>query len=196
MKIMLTIFCLFLGWTSAHAQNDQTLNIQDTKILRESLNQASIALNRIAYVYWENRQLNSAIEYYEQSKMLVQKAGEEESLNMIRSNLGMIYTDLALYEQALENLECNLLYYQKRNDNVRTIDVSTNIAVVLNLAGKFQKAKLQLTEALLLAVDQKDKKRIHNIYGLLSETCMKLGDQQGALYYLQLYKNSFKEQNG
>ena len=79
-------------------------------------------LNKIAYLYWENGSTKDAIEYFEQSIKLNAKIGNQNAVQAIHTNLGLIYSEASDYQSSVihfkESLEINKKVNKKMNKRV------------------------------------------------------------------------------
>lgn len=199
--VVLHFFLFFFLYFDAFAQNIElsTLNIEKCLEIAEEKEkngdnkEATRFLNQAASLEWEKRSYANAIRYFEKSILLNEAIGNETGIIAIENNLGMIYADLADYEQSLIHFEKTLAGRRKNKERVGIIAGLINSSVVLNNLKKFPKSLTYLQEALDLARQVNDIEQMKSCYGMLAETHEKSGNVEKALYYFEFYK-TFHEQ--
>ncbi|GAB4337144.1 MAG: ATP-binding protein [Flammeovirgaceae bacterium] len=154
--------------------------------------EATRYLNAAASYYWEQKNYDSAIWYYNKSISLNEDIGNEAGITGICNNLGMIYADMRQYEKSLSYFEKVLKERKKLKEPVSIIAGLINASVVLNNLKNHQKAAQYLEEALDLARQMNDIDQMKSCYGMLAETYEKAGNQEKTIFYFNLYR-SFHE---
>ncbi|MCS6833636.1 MAG: tetratricopeptide repeat protein, partial [Flammeovirgaceae bacterium] len=82
------------------------------------LKESTRYLNAAASYYWEIKNYDSAIWYYNKSISFNEKIGNETGITGICNNLGMIYADMRQYEKSLAYFEKVLKDRKKINEPV------------------------------------------------------------------------------
>jgi signal transduction histidine kinase/ActR/RegA family two-component response regulator len=154
--------------------------------------EATRYLNAAASHYWELKNYDSAIWYYNKSISLNETIGNETGITGICNNLGMIYADMRQYEKSLSYFDKVLKDRKKIKEPVSIIAGLINASVVLNNLKRHQKAADYLEEALDLARQMNDVDQMKSCYGMLAETYEKDGNQEKTIFYFNLYR-SFHE---
>jgi signal transduction histidine kinase/ActR/RegA family two-component response regulator len=154
--------------------------------------EATRYLNAAASHYWEIKNYDSAIWYYNKSISLNETIGNDTGITGISNNLGMIYADIRQYEKSLSYFDKVLKDRKKIKEPVSIIAGLINSSVVLNNLKRHQKAAEYLEEALDLARQMNDVDQMKSCYGMLAETYEKAGNQEKTIFYFNLYR-SFHE---
>lgn len=159
---------------------------------KKDYKEASRFLNETAFIYWEHNQNDSAIEYYERSLLLNENLGNENGVAMLHNNLGMLYSDIRNFEQALLHFDKTLAARRAEKKTQSIISALINRSLILNNLEKYQESAEGLEEALSLARKTNDLTQMRSCYGMLSETYEKAGNVEESLHYFRLYQ-SFHE---
>lgn len=109
------------------------------------------AMYRIGITYWNQRQLDSATKYLEESLVLERPLGDPVALARVYNGIGATYYQLGIYEKALEAFLQALPLRRNSTDSVGLARTLTNIGKVYHDWGQFDRAHSTLTEAVEVA---------------------------------------------
>ncbi len=204
MQIIATIlfvlsYFTYIACPCLQAQSTKTvesLRLAQEKEAIGDKRQASYYLNEAADTEWGQKNYLPAIEYFIKSLKLNEEIGNANGINGIYNNLGMIYNDLADYDQSLSYFQKNLVGRRKGGDKVSIISSLINISVVLNNLTRHQESVKYLQEALAFAREMGDIQQMRSCYGMLAETYEKMGDSKSMLHYFDLYKSFHEKAQG
>jgi serine phosphatase RsbU (regulator of sigma subunit) len=152
--------------------------------------EAAENLNQIAQIYWNNNQDLNAVEYYQKSLKLNEKLGNENGISGINNNLGLLYSDLGKYQEALNCFQKTLVYRKTvRGKGEALSSIYLNISQVYIKLKDYPNAAKQLEESLNYAREEGNQERMQSCYGSLAEIYEKAGDQAKADANFKLYKD-------
>ncbi len=175
---------------------EKCLSLSQQKEKEGRIRDASDYMNKAAFICWDNKNYQKAIEYFEKSLKLNESINNEHGVSGVNSNLGMIYTDMKKYETALPYMEKTLQtrWKNKKQDSgkVALISALINTSVVLNNLKKYNQSAEYLEEALVYAKETSDAKQMRSCYGMLAETYEKAGNPEKTIQNFNLYR-SFHE---
>lgn len=192
-----TLTLFFIIFYSSFAQN-QLKSEKDIPVLllkvddllaRDELKEASGVYNDIALFYWEKKDLNLAVDYFNKSYKLNEKLNSEGGMAMISSNLAMIYCDKNQYEKGIEYFNKVISYRRSTGDKVAISSNLINISIAENNLKKFDSSVEHLEEALKLSMEINDTKQMRACYGMLAETYEKMGNVEKTMHYFKFYKS-------
>lgn len=164
-------------------------NQYEAFINANSIREASDAMNKIGYIYWNANQYRKAIYYYEKSLALNAKIENSNGVAMLHNNLGMLYADVQEYEKALAHFSTTLVTRRLGKEPVSIIATLVNRATVYNNLKKYSLAVNDLKEALNLSLENKLNSQLASSYAMLSETYDKMGNAEEARKYFDLFKS-------
>ncbi len=164
-------------------------NQYEAFINANSVREASDAMNKIGYIYWNANQYRKAIYYYEKSLALNAKIENSNGIAMLHNNLGMLYADVQEYEKALSHFSLTLVTRRLGKEPVSIIATLVNRATVYNNLKKYNLAVNDLKEALNLSLENKLNSQLASSYAMLSETYDKMGNAEEARKYFDLFKS-------
>lgn len=150
-------------------------------------NQAGYFYNSIATTYWTNGFSKEAINNFLKVISMYDKIGNRNAIKNSCNNIGMIYTDLNDYPNALVYFERSLSESRNVNKKPEIVSSLINIANTHSQAGNYEKSVKTLDEATTIARELNDVKLLKNIYSLLAENYEKLGNTQKSAEYFALY---------
>ncbi|TAF74555.1 MAG: hypothetical protein EAZ53_08560 [Bacteroidetes bacterium] len=190
-------FLLFLSFLQGFTQNkfrsteeiNTALEKADFLIKQDELKEASGIYNDIAIKYWEDKNLDLAIEYFTKSYRLNEKLNSEGGKAMISSNLAMIYCDKTQYEKGIEYFNKSLAYRRTTGDKVAVSSGLINLSIAQNNIKKYEESVVNLEEALKLSMEINDTKQMRACYGMLAETYEKMGNVERTMHYFKFYKS-------
>ncbi|MEA3451534.1 MAG: tetratricopeptide repeat protein, partial [Bacteroidota bacterium] len=141
-----------------------------------------------AVIYWKHNYYNQAVDYYTKSLRLNEQLGNQNGIAGINSNLALIYADNGDYQKAYDFFEKTLAVRKSKNESIGIISALINESVVLNKMSRFDEAVKKLEEALTFAREINDEAQMRSVFGMLSETYQKAGNNTKAMYYYEFYK--------
>lgn len=151
-------------------------------------NEATRYLNKIGYIYWEKGHTQDAIHYFRQSLRQTELAGNKQGLAMIYNNIGMIYSDMQLYDKAIENFTATLDIRKKQGkQKVGIVSSLLNIATMQGNMQNYTEAIKTLETAFPLAQELNDERLMANCYGALAQMHQKGGNAEKSIYYFRYY---------
>jgi two-component system, sensor histidine kinase and response regulator len=171
---------------------EKCLDLAAQKEKAEQYRDATEFLNRAAYICWDKKELDKAIEYYLKSIELNKLINNSHGITAIYSNLGMIYSDRGEYKKALECFQKTLDGRKDSPDKANRISTLINMSIPLKNLKRYSDAAGRLQEALILARELNDPDEMKKCYGMLAETYEKAGNNDSTIYYFNLYR-SFHE---
>ena len=192
-----SIFAIFLlGFFDLYGQAlnvdlltiEQCLKLANEKQKEGNARDASYFLNTAADKYWEAKDYQKAIEYYNLSIKQNETISNWNGIAGIHCNLGLIYYDLGKYENSYEYLRKSYLYRKEQNDKINIISGLTNMSVTLNKMERYDESINALEEGLSVAQDLNDYEQMRSCLGMLSETYTLVGNNEKAAYYFDRYK--------
>jgi len=192
---LLTCFDL-VAQKALTTKTQESLSLAKESEARGDKRQATYYLNEAANAEWEQKNHAPAIDFFSKSLKLNQDIGNENGINGIYNNLGMIYNDISEYEKALEYFKKNLVGRRKGGDKVSIISSLINITVVINNLKRYTESIKYLEEALDIAREMGDTRQMRSCYGMLAETYEKIGDSKLMLHYFDLYKSFHEKVQG
>ncbi len=193
--IIMTYVMFGLGINVSFPQNIDQLKVQAKKHA-ENENQSQVAYyyNKIAYAYWENLGLDSAISYFTKSIEINRKIGNQNAIRIITANLAMIYSDKGNPEKALELFGENLKKSRANNNQNNIASDLVNMSNELMVMEKYNDVNKYLEEALKIAKEKNNIDLVTRCYGMLSDSYKKLGDSEKSIEYFNLYSALDKKQ--
>ncbi len=171
------------------AQNvEKLLEKSNEKKQAGDIKEASRFLNEIATIYWENRNYDEAINYFNRSIELNQNIGNQSGIISIYSNLALINADKNDYAKALQYFE-KVYAWRKKNgeDGIRSSLI--NMSVASGKLKNYPQVIIYLEQALELARQKYDLKDMRLCYGMLYETYSKMDNNAKSQEYFILYKD-------
>jgi len=145
------------------------------------------SLNKIAFIYWDNGNLNQAVKYFEEAVPLNQEIDNKENIKKIYSNIGLIYTDMEELEPALQNFQKSLNIRRELGDRREIASGLIDVAYIMGLMGEYREANKRLDEALQIALDEEYSRMTVNIYNQLAKNYDKIGNVKKSDEYQQKY---------
>jgi serine phosphatase RsbU (regulator of sigma subunit) len=194
--MLLTCVEAALGQVDKNTSISEYLRLANQHEQQGDKRQASHYLNEAATLEWEQKQYAKAIEYFEKSLTLNVAVGNQNGINGIYNNLGMLHNDMHQYEKALEYFQKNLVGRRAGGDKVSLIASLVNISVILNNLQRYQDAVGYLEESLAIARETSDAKQMRSCYGMLAETYEKMGNNERMMHYFDLYRTFHEKVQG
>lgn len=152
--------------------------------LRESIN----VYNMVATYYWERKDYDNAVKYFEISINLNELIGNQNGITGINSNLAMIYFDIEKYEKSILYFKKVSESRKKGDDKYAFVSSCINLSVAYNKIMKYEDAIYVMEDGLKAAFQVNNFEQIRGCYGLISETYDKMGNHEKSSEYFNLYK--------
>ena len=188
--IVLSFQCIAVG-QSLNTQTTNKINTLKSEAEKHknegnSIQQAE-ALNKIAYLYWENEHNDNAIEYFQQSLDINKSANNQNGVKSLFYNIGLIYSDKEDYQNALIYFNNGLEIARDLNQKNEIYSGLMNKAAVLKNLSKHAEAIKCINEALSFAQESNNLKLIRTCYGMLAENYELLGDSENTMKYFEQF---------
>ena len=188
------IIILGFGFTFAQNVDPEVLNkisvykaeVEKYKASNNTILQAS-SLNKIAYLYWDNRIYDEAVIYFKESLEINKLNKNLNGVKSIYYNIGLIYSDIENYQLALSNFEDGLKIARQLNQKNDIYSGLVNKASSLKNLGQYSQAISVLNEALNYAKEFNNLKLIRTCYGMLAENYELEGDSKNTMKYFDLF---------
>lgn len=155
------------------------------------LNTASI-LGNIGEIYFVENKYNEALEYFNKSYDILINEKDMVTLGEIENKLGKAYFAVENYVKAEECFFCALNRLDNISNKYYAIDVLINIAK-FNLSRDLNEPIYYYERALSYADSIKAKKKLSEVYKLISEYYEKIDDFKTALEYYKNYSRVNEE---
>lgn len=196
--ILPIIITLLTGVWNSYGQNqevsrDVILGIeqevkQAEKYVTESdLNQAAYYFSKAANGYWELGILKQAAEQFENALEMSSRLGNKNAVYILNTNLGLIYTDIEQYDNALAAFVQGAMV---ASDLGRKADVASSY---LNQANIYYEKQLYtealkvLQDANSIARETNDPRLLRNTYSVYAKVYDKLGNREESAKYFNLF---------
>ncbi|HPW66353.1 MAG TPA: SpoIIE family protein phosphatase [Salinivirgaceae bacterium] len=150
-------------------------------------NNAIFYLNKIAINHWDNGNISEAITSFQELYKLAESNGNRNAMRNCCSNLGMIYSDKGNYAKAEEYIQKGLQINRQMGDKAGQAAAYTNLATAQQNQNKNNEALKSAENALAIAMELSNISLIRTCYGLLSDIHRKLGNNEKATEYFNLY---------
>lgn len=158
------------------------------KALEESkFDNAAGVCGKIAYIYWNNRKFDDAINYFEKSITYNQKVGNKNGIKSAYFNLGLVRIDNEQYEDALVAFEEGTKLAKELDQKNFVLSGLINAASVSQSLGKNNEAVDLSLEALAIAQELEDINLTKRCYGILYECYQAIGNSEKSIEYFDLY---------
>ena len=189
--------CLcFFGFCDLYGQGqmlssltaEQCLKIADEKQQSGDIREATFYLNAAAEKYWDSKDYQNAIKYYNQSIELNKTIPNWNGIAGINCNLGLIYFDMDEFEKSYEYLQLTYTYRKEQGEKLSVVSALVNMAVTLNKMERYNEQIKALEEAVIVARELNDLEQMRSCYGMLSEAYTKAGNTEKAAEIFYLYK--------
>ncbi len=202
-KIRTLFYGIFLsGCFQLFAQNspaDINLKLKDYNERAENfmkegnLTEAAKYFSKSAFLLRNEGRNKEAIDYFQRLLEINEKLNNQNALMVIHNNIGMIYSDLEQFADAIPHLEKGLQMSKRLGKKEAIVSGLTNLAAALQGLKRYTESNRQLEEAIILAQEQNDLRLLRNLYGLKYENYDKLGDTEQARKSFDLYLSFDKQ---
>lgn len=202
-KYLLFIFISLFASLLYSQDNKDKINDYLTQIknLNKSTNKVEIAgfESKIAYLYWEEDNLDLAIDHFKKALDLNEAIGNQNAYSIILKNLGLICSEAEKFQDAINYYNKSYSISVKNEDKLSQaedlINISQNYSGLLNYTQSIDYS----LKSLEIYNELNDKVGIKKCYGVLSDTYEKSGDGEKSFEYFNLYsaldKHIQKEEN-
>ena len=184
------LICLMII-TSYSQSGNATIDSLKVKYKRalEGGNKSEAALlsDKIGFELWRSNQLENSISYFKEAATLNQDLNNNKSLFGNYTSIGLAYSELKDYNEAIKNYQKALAFAEKLSDKKSIANTKINIAIAYNSTNKTKKAVNYLEEALPLGITLDDVEIKEICYRLLAELNAKLRNTAKSNEYLDSY---------
>lgn len=172
------------------AQQDESTNndaLAQEYIEEGNKAEAARLYNQMAYENRVNGNYIKSIEYYEKVLAINNELGNTMGQMLSHGNLSMLYIETGQYQKALEHLESELNYRQKKKNPKEIIPVIISIAGVQNELRQFEKAADEAQKAIDMSLEINELTLLKRSYGIMFDIYTKWEKQDEAQNYFQMY---------
>ena len=197
-KILVLLF--FSGLLAfSHAVQGQSLSAEDRqkqeeyeqKISRyqQAGNQRNALeyINKLAFLYWNNKLYGQALSSFNKSLEINQALDNPNGVKKTHYYRGMIFSETQEYAKAVESFKNGLQISRQMNMKDSQLSGLLNLAQTYQLMEQYTTSNQFAQQALKLAKELNDLKRVRSCYGLLSENHKKLGHSEKSIQYFDLF---------
>ncbi|MCK5823758.1 MAG: tetratricopeptide repeat protein, partial [Bacteroidales bacterium] len=190
MRFFYILICVvFVTITNAQNELNSNLSAKVDQLNNEiitykssgELNLAASALNKLAYLYWNNNNTDEALKCFLQSATINEKLKNHNGKKFLYDNIAILYSDKQNCEKAQEYFIRSLKIVQSQGNKKVEIKSLVNLAVSYTECDNSKEAISYLNKALIIAKVLNDLKLIRNIYGQLAENYEINGDSQKSM---------------
>jgi serine phosphatase RsbU (regulator of sigma subunit) len=166
---------------------NQFNQLATTYLANNNPHQASLYLTKMAYLYWENKISEKAIEYFNKALETNKTVGNRNAIWVIHNNIGMIYSDLDDYKKALDEFQLSLQAGKEMKDKEKMASTLNNIALMQSYLEKFQDSNNTLDEALRYSQELNNLRLIRSCYAALADNYKRIGNKDKEVENYQLF---------
>ncbi|GAB4017085.1 ATP-binding protein [Spirosoma migulaei] len=149
--------------------------------------------NEKAQIFARSGQFSKSVELYLKARQLQEEANDLAGLRSTLPNLGVVYSALGLYTEALKIFDEAAIVAKKRNDKLLEAFLLNQRADIFEKEGKYSAALTALSEAETI------NKAIHAVYSLpkvyarMGKVYIKRKDYENALKFTQLGDKLYRD---
>lgn len=141
---------------------------------------------KIAYAYWDERNYDEAISFFEQS--IEHNTGTNKNgVRVSYYNLGLVNIDKQDYQSALSAFSKGIVVARELKQDGEVLSGLINAASINQSLGQYQEAINLAEEALAIAQEQKSISLTKRCYGILYENYQEIGNSEKSIEYFDLY---------
>jgi CheY-like chemotaxis protein len=155
----------------------------------KNLKQQAQYLNKLGYAYWDQQDLTSAINAFEESIALNQTLNNSNALITLNTNIGLLYNEQLDYKNAISAFEKSLQTANKQKRKSEQMGAHINLGTTYQAMGKHENAIAHAQKALALAQELSNMPGIRTAYGLLAENHKALNNSEEAFKYFNLFSS-------
>ncbi|MGK7923054.1 MAG: CHAT domain-containing protein [Trichodesmium sp.] len=163
----------------------QETNKESDRLTQENLKTEAQQLDDKAKEQFENGELETVLETLQQLLDIHQKLGDQEQIATTLHTIGIVYSKLSQYPQALASLNQALKMRRQLEDNPAIASTLNEIGVIYDRQGKYPKAIEFYEEALEMAHKEKDNVNLTAILSNLGLVNSRLRRYQQAIDFYQ-----------
>jgi len=191
--ITILAFPQLAGAQSLSSEDRKTAQQYEQKIARyqETGNQRSALeyLNKLAFLYWNNQLYEQALSCFDKSLKINKKLNNASGVKKTYYYQGMIWSEAQEYTRAVASFKNGLQISREMNMKDSRLSGLLNLAQTYQLMDEYTTSNQYSQQALRLAKELNDMKRVRTCYGLLSENHKKLGNSEESIKYFDLFSS-------
>ncbi len=161
---------------------EQSLELAEN--LSNNIDKARI-LHSLGSIYCYKAESDAAIEYFDQSRIHYEKAGNVKGVSLILHCIGAMYSNKGELERALEYSEQSLAIRRKLGNSSDIAQSLVSISWIFNNKGELDQALAYAEECYALLKELDEKSRVARILNTIGELWGLKGDMNSALHYLE-----------
>lgn len=161
----------------------------DGHIASGKLTHAVAYLNQIATIYWQNGRPDQAAQTFLRAAPLYERLNDQENLQRVFSNVGLIYMDMEDISGARQAFERSLQVRRRINDKRGLSSGLVDLAYVEARGQDYERAIQNLEEALKHALDANFESILPVIYQQLASSYSNIGNVRKGDEFRQKYND-------
>jgi len=191
--ICLLAFSHLAGAQSLSTEDRQKKQEYEQKITRyqQTGNQRNALeyINKLAFLYWNNKMYEQAITYFNKSLNINKELVNPSGVKKTYYYRGMIWSENEEYSRAVKSFKSGLQISREMKMKDSQLSGLLNLAQTYQLMDQYTTSNEYSQQALQLAKELNDMKRVRSSYGLLSENHKKMGNSQESIKYFDLFSS-------
>lgn len=194
--IVLTVMLLSTGFSYAQQkgiqpdlkkQIEEYIASGDEMEGRKDYNQAGFFYNKVANMYWSEGLHVEALAYFGKALRMNQNLGNTNGIRVIATNLGMVSTDIANHQAALDHFTLATEAARKLGKKLDIASSLLNESNSLYELQRYSESLSRLEEVHGLAQEINDLKVLRSCYSNLTRVYDKLGNRDKSAEYFNLF---------
>ncbi|MBQ9470195.1 MAG: SpoIIE family protein phosphatase, partial [Bacteroidales bacterium] len=161
----------------------QYLELAQRHLATNNFAQASHYLNKAAFAHWEANDQATAIKYFNETAELKERIGDYVGLKAVYSNMALIYSDMNMYDMALECFQKSLGARRKSGNQADIAAGLVDVAYISIAQKQYDKAIRHLDEGYKLAQAEKHSRLILTCLRLYAQCYELMGNSAKASEY-------------
>lgn len=145
------------------------------------------SFTKLAFVYWEYGSTKDAVECFVKAIDINEKLGNTNGVKKMLANVGLLYSDAGMYDEALVYLNKSLKINKSQQKKEDICGDLINIASVEQYKEEYNASVAHAEEALQIATELNNINLMRNCYSLLAEGYEKLGNSEKSLKYYETF---------
>lgn len=172
-------------------QKDFNNYIQQAEAAKKSnqANEAIMNYNKAAYLLWTNNLFKEAAQYYLIALGISEQSGNKNAIEMISSNLGLIYSDLEDYNKSAQYFSKSIDIKRKAGKKLELASELFNLAEAQRNLNKINESNKTLLESLDLSKELNNIDLMRNAYKNLASNYESIGNTQKSFEYFNLFRS-------
>jgi len=146
-------------------------------------------INKLAFLYWDNKLYDQALSYFDQSLDINRNFNNRNGVRKIYYYRGMIWSETQEYSRAVESFKKGLQISRELQMKDSRLSGLLNLAQTYQLMDQYTASNEYSRQALKLAKELNNLKKVRTCYGLLSENHKKLGNSEQSIKYFDLFSS-------